>query len=106
MKTEKNIVETIGCLIDIQKKKLIKGWICDFYPYMKKTEINSRDLPDEVIYAPLELVFKINGKEVEKKKVNISAGITKLKQDKKTGCVEPIINWFIDFKSQKKDFDF
>ncbi len=87
-----------------KKKKLIKGWICDFYPYMENNEINSRDLPDEVIYAPLELVLKINGKE-EKNNVNICGGIRDLKQDKKTGCVEPIINWYIDFDNDM-DFDF
>ena len=108
METEEDYIEYKPCSDEIafsEKRKYIKGWICNFYPYMKKTEIKSKDLPDEVIYAPLELVFKINGKEVEKKNVNISAGITNLKQDKKTGCVEPIINWYIDFHS-RMDFDF
>ena len=77
-------------------RKYIKGWICDFYPYMEKTESKSRDLPDEAIYAPLELVLKMNGKE-EIKNINICAGIRDLKQDQETGCVEPIINWCIDF---------
>ena len=108
METEEDYIEYKPCSDEIafsEKRKYIKGWICNFYPYMKKTEIKSKDLPDEVIYAPFELVFKINGKEVEKKNVNISAGITNLKQDKKTGCVEPIINWYIDFHS-RMDFDF
>ena len=38
----------------------------------------------------------MNGKE-EIKNVNICAGIRDLKQDQETGCVEPIINWCIDF---------
>ena len=72
---------------------------------MEKTESKSRDLPDEAIYAPLELVLKMNGKE-EIKNVNICAGIRDLKQDQETGCVEPIINWYIDWNKKPMFHDF
>ena len=67
METEEEIYDTKNCSFILKKKKLITGWICDFYPYMEKTEINSKDLPNEVINAPLKLVFHENGKEFKKK---------------------------------------
>ena len=96
METKEKLTESVGCGKKVTKeKKLIRGWICDFYPTMKKNvETSSHDLVDEVNEVPIIIELKETG---ETKEGRIYAGIRDLKQDPKTFIVEPIVNYCFSF---------
>ena len=92
METNVTSYEEVGVYeyVEVQKK-VIRGWICDFYPTMKRdVEKNSNDLVDEILEVPLK-VMQSETKEIRDYK--IFAGITDLKQDPDTYLVEPIVNF-------------
>ncbi len=92
METNVTSSEEVGVYeyVEVQKK-VIRGWICDFYPTMKRdVEKNSNDLVDEILEVPL----KVMQSETEGiRDYKIFAGITDLKQDPDTFLVEPIVNF-------------
>ena len=98
METKEKVTERKGCSLKVvtNEKKLIRGWICDFYPTMKKNvETSSHDLVDEVNEVPITIELEESG---ETKKGIIYSGIRDLKQDPKTFIVEPIVNYCFSFK--------
>ena len=91
METKENVEEFGDCVV-FNKEKIIRGWICDFYPSMNKNpEISYRDLVNEINGVPITIELLNTS---EKKDVSIYAGITDLKQDPKTFVVEPIVNYY------------
>lgn len=94
METKENINEYENC-VTFKKEKIIRGWICDFYPSMNKNpEISHRDLADEINEVPIAIELLNTG---EKKVATLYAGITDLKQDPKTFVVEPIVNYSFSY---------
>ena len=93
METKENVEEFGDCVV-FNKEKIIRGWICDFYPPMNKNpEISYRDLVNEKNGVLITIELLNTG---EKKDVTIYAGITDLKQDPKTFVVEPIVNYYFE----------
>ena len=55
METKENVEEFGDCVV-FNKEKIIRGWICEFYPLMNKNpEISYRDLVDEINYVPITI---------------------------------------------------
>ena len=56
METKEIVHETIDCLDEEVEKNVIRGWICDFYPGLKRNlEKSSYDLVDEVLKVPVHI---------------------------------------------------
>ena len=58
METNVTSYEEVGVYeyVEVQKR-VIRGWICDFYPTMKRdVEKNSNDLVDEILEVPLKVM--------------------------------------------------
>ena len=92
METKEIIRETVDCQDKEVEKNVIRGWICHFYPGLKKNlERNSYDLLDEVLKVPVHI--KQIGNNEETKEALIYTGIRDLKQDPNSFIVEPIVNY-------------
>ena len=93
METKETVEETVGCSVKEVEKDLISGWICDFYPYLKKKVEKDKlyNLPDEVLEVPVQI--KQIGKNEETKEAIIYAGIRNLKQHPTSCIVEPMVNY-------------
>lgn len=83
------------------EEKVIRGWICDFYPAMKMdAKKNSNDLVDEILEVSLK-VMQDETKEI--RNYIIYTGITDLKQDPDTFIVEPIVNYRFSVDNSNND---
>jgi hypothetical protein len=106
METKENILEEFGTYSYKEvEKKIISGWICDFYPTMGLVETNlidSSPLVDEILEVPLK-IKQYETKEVRNYK--IYTGITDLSQDPNSYVIEPIVNYSLFIESNGSDFD-
>jgi hypothetical protein len=106
METKENILEEDGGYVYKEvEKKIIRGWICDFYPTMGLIETNlidSSPLVDEILEVPLK-IKQYETKEVRNYK--IYTGITDLSQDPNSYVIEPIVNYSLFIESNDSDFD-
>jgi len=93
METKETVRETVKCQDKEVEKDLIRGWICDFYPYLKRNLEKDKlyNLPDEVLEVPVQI--KQIGENEETKEAIIYAGIRNLKQHPKSCIVEPMVNY-------------
>ena len=106
METKENILEEDGAYVYKEvEKKIIRGWICDFYPTMGLVETNlidSSPLVDEILEVPLK-IKQYETKEVRNYK--IYTGITDLSQDPNSYVIEPIVDYSLFIESKDSDFD-
>ena len=95
METKETVNESSGCSFYLfpVEKNIIKGWICDFYPSMKKN-ITLKEVKDKLVNEVQEVPVII--KQLETGQIinaKIYTGIGDIKQDQETFIVEPIVNY-------------
>ena len=106
METKITTAEEVG-LYEYKEieKKIISGWICDFYPTMGLAETNSPNssaLVDEILEVPLKIKqYETN----EVKNYKIFTGITDLRQDPNSYVIEPIVNYTLFIESNDSVFN-
>ena len=106
METKETFLEEVDIYLytDIEKK-VIRGWICDFYPKMGLIETNSTNLSslvDEILEVPIQIK---QNETNEVRNYKIYTGITDLRQDPNSYVVEPIVNYTLFCESDDDDFD-
>ena len=107
METKENISESNGCSISLKKveKSFITGWILDFYNEDKIKKEDIKDLIEEIVEVPINII------EVETQKTKtgiIYAGIRDLKQDPNIFEVEPVVDYSFSLNGkydEKKEWE-
>ena len=107
METKENISESNGCSISLKKveKSFITGWILDFYNEDKIKKEDIKDLIEEIVEVPINII------EVETQKTKtgiIYAGIRDLKQDPNNFEVEPVVDYSFSLNGkydEKKEWE-
>ena len=107
METKENISESNGCFISLKKveKSFITGWILDFYNEDKIKKEDIKDLIEEIVEVPINII------EVETQKTKtgiIYAGIRDLKQDPNNFEVEPVVDYSFSLNGkydEKKEWE-
>jgi len=104
METKEKIMERKGCLKPKEvEKDIIKGWICDFYPYLETLKLHKENLTklEEEVLTVLIKIKKIGGIKKVIKNAVIYTGITDLKQEPNTFIVEPIVNYYLSMDDEE-----
>ena len=86
---------------------IIDGWIIKLIPDLTKenptiyNELNSANVPDQIISCPIELVF-ITKENIKKEyKCSLASGFYGMEQDKSTYNVKPVIGYAIVVEEKK-----